>query len=353
MDRLDILSDQLHDLQRRLLNHVIQPLLIGQEASTTVDEQASTLSVRPTTLGHLSPIDVVRHADAVVRFIADELRPRSSEVPVPAEVDRFLASFREAVFKLILSDILIPSMPATCTDLPGWLLLVRESVACENEGGSGGVLATFLTKEAGQRWLANFRRTQLRQARDLSFRSWSSASYREVELPNQISTTAPELSASLPVGEPLSLEDQGPAGDVEEGMAVAEADGWGFDDEPSNKLDDASDDGWGFEETAQAEATQHVAALKPVKQAKRVGKRGANKNSARDVDSSSPSPPPPPSPPAATPHRSADALKPKNQKEVAPRKITKPPALYRVSTVCDAVLRHIKAVQDEVLRMAE
>lgn len=307
------LSSLLHEMQGRIIRNIVDSLVNNDSllAETVIEEGQSTVVIRAAL--ESAPLTAASNVRVVMGFVGDEILP-------PSDLDGregFLASLQQAAFDLLLNRILLPAMPLSLEHIPAWLQLVRQSAEWEgslsHDPSGPNVLLSFLDHGAGHAWLDQRRQHTLRQTRRLIYDNWSSWKSKTVE-------ETPEEAKSEP-----AMADKQTEAVIEDGP-IEEDDGWGFDDTKETGRED--EDGWAFDDhdTVPAPPVAPIAPPKPVREAKRLGKKVGGKaaQSTLPVEGNA-SEPRPPSPPAPV----AEAL-------------PTPPATqadsYQASVICDQVI---------------
>lgn len=327
LSRLGVLPPLLRDLQARLIRAVVHPLVDGEASHAERIQSSSSDTLQLNANPHQQPIDVVNNLKDVLLFVANQVYPPPSSEPETAIQQQFVSEIRGESFRYVLDHLLLPAMPTSTSRLPAWVDLVHQSAEWEQQLAKGThsttVLGSFLDTDAGERWILERQRVLLRQGRRFVYEGWAAWTWKDVE----VKETEPTISAAVAeVTEPEMGDD----------------DGWGFDEddqqpprtEPSAVVADDSEenDGWDFDDEAPT-VSQPVVPKKPVKEARRLGKKVGSKPappSEERLSDTEQHPVPTPSPRAASPLPSAT-------RGAAAVSISKP-STYRISTICDEVL---------------
>lgn len=309
LESLKALTGLIHDLHTRIVRNVIEPILEHSTWRPVEQSIESALQLETTIVSPQDRLGVIRNVKSVLEFVNRAL---------PRRCRLMESRLQESAFNLILSRILIPSLPSSVEGLPEWLRLACQAEEWEamlrDSDNTTGVVRLFLNIQAGQVWLQKRRAGFLRQARRAAYEGWSSWASKDVQLDSL------EPSHSKTLGH----------------MATAEEDGWGFDDaEPAPNRHDSHDsaaltmdvddghDGWDFDDVAPAPKLPTPSMAKP-REAKRLGKKTARQETAS------------PSPPLASP-----APEPLPQVNHRPVPLDSPSlsSTFKVSLATDTVLK--------------
>lgn len=254
-----------------------------------------------------------------------------SEPPIPQR-DAFLADVRTHALRTCLNDILIPNMPMELSLVSPWIESVKEAAEAEEAFVpplTRRIIQPFFVAAAGQTWANSRRYVTAEAVRRLVLGGWGGwdamevqrdrmvTSVVEVEVEDEIDPSDKPSNghgdrnhhlvpaSTGPPGKPMATGTVHPTV-ADNKMDVDETvdDGWGFDGEqaPPNSIQPASrhlidtignsDDqsggeGWDFDGSAMNSHTAAVSAKpirKPVREAKRLGKKVARARTVAEDD---------------------------------------------------------------------
>lgn len=272
------------------------------------------------------PVDVVSNVRSALKFVGEQVLPSSGL----EGREGFLLSLGRAAFQLILDKVLIPSMPHSLDGISDWLQLVRKSAEWEQElcssPDSPGMLQQFLQIGAGKAWLDQRRVDTLRQTRHLVYHDWKTWNSKSVD--DLFETVSPQ---EVPLGE---VSSNGKA-------AAQETDGMATD----QNSDMADDDGWNFDDFEVVTSQPVRAPTKPVREAKRLGRKAAQKSLApeqRIGAEDSEVEPAPVKPASHQPANNPASIPPASEKKT-----------YQVSVICDRVVAVVSDAVGDMKRLAD
>ena len=407
LSSLRALEGPLRQLQSHIVEQLVTPLLRGQ-STIKLDTKDSVASLSFASATARTPTEILADLSTIFDFVKTSTFPEVANLH--KERDRFLDELHDSTTRLLLSELVLPSLPPTRTDLPGWLATVQAAVEFESQSdssrSSNNTLLSFYDNQAGSSW-ANLRRRRVaEQVRKLILDGWQGWEAVEISRDKEISVVveveveqedepmpaakegieAPESAKATPVVDATTSSPSPDDTEEEEG-------GWGFDEDAQQKQagpsspkrhgqSDDLDDGWAFDDdlSTPAPAPAPVIAPKPTREAKKLGKRVAKaklpspgdedgddamQGSMHSISSSSrnsPEPssmPPPPPPPPSGPNESMDweawddekttmkpASKPKAKRKELREEKRTIKETFLVSKACETLLGYA----EEVLR---
>jgi hypothetical protein len=235
-----------------------------------------------------------------------------------AEDDRkaFLGGIHASTSEIILSQLIVPSIPESRNDLQSWLDTVRSAVEFEGSTkpaeSTTDVLRTFLDNQAGPSW-ANRRRKQVgEEVRRSVIGGWQGWEAVEISRDKEISVVVEmeveEEAEDVVMSEPVAddawgLDDKAaptlpkptPASATMDSAGDEEV-GWEFEEpqldsqpeagpsSPRKSGDGEADDGWAFDDdlSAPTPAPVPIKPTKPAREAKKLGKRVAKAKIPQD-----------------------------------------------------------------------
>ena len=396
------MSDPVRSLQVRILKDIVGPVL--ETHSVTKDSIDKTSTIRLSSTSQRSPKDILSDLSTLFTFIETTVFPPDSAA---AEArTQLLTGLRSSTSELLLSTLIIPSIPASLEELPTWLNTIQAAVDFESTGRpsekSTDPVKIFYENQAGASW-ANLRRNQAgEQVRRLIVDGWAGWEAISISRDKEISVvvevevddeeedvdmdakTKADVSVSSTQAEVKSV--QPPSTGLEKADATeAEEGGWEFE-EPSPTAEpeagpssprristEDADDGWAFDDdlSTPAPAPAPIKAPKPTREAKKLGKKVAKaKQEQDDQDSgmesnelsrsssvSVPTPPRVPSPKAKAggmvweawdDEPKKDSVKPKAKRKVLKDEKRVIKETFLVSKACDTLLE----LAQDVLRDA-
>lgn len=307
--RLGALPGLLQEMHGRILRNIIERLINTRDLSVENFQEASQGTLVASTASNVEPIGVVSNIRVVLAFVGQTLLPSAAlEGRQP-----FLSSLRHAAFQLVLDRVLLPSMPLSLERIPEWLKLVKQASDWEleqsNDPSYVGILQQFLRSGAGPAWLNQSRDSTLRHTRRLVYDDWKTWKSKTVDDVSDLGTHQDP---------PRALEE----GAIPEN-SMGDDDGWNFQ-EPQGE---GSEDGWDFDDFTSLPTPQPATLpTKPVREAKRLGKKSGHKPTSNDSPAQVPPVESPPVPPASKP-----VAHPPTQRTIQH-------SSYQVSEICDSVI---------------
>jgi len=268
-----------------------------------------------------SPSDILSDLSTLFTFFQSTVFP-----PVAATFEartQFLAGLHSATSELLLSTLILPSIPGSLDDVPTWLSIIQtaadfESTARPDEHSTYPV-KSFLENDAGLSW-ANLRRYQVgEQVRRLivdGWAGWEAVSIsrdkeisvvvevevdddeeEDVDMDTKVKADAPDL---IPRVEEKSVPPSTSTKKAEMAEAAGEKEeeegGWEFEEpspttqpeagpsSPRRIATEDADDGWAFDDdlSTPAPAPAPIKAPKPTREAKKLGKKVAKAKQEQD-----------------------------------------------------------------------
>lgn len=331
LDMLKTLPALLHETQTRVLRGVIEPLLEHPTWRPVEHAGDNEHGLKTTIVPAQDRLEVIANIKAVLEFVHRAL---------PQRCRPMASGLQESAFNLVLSRILIPSLPASLLSLPEWLRLARQAAEWEaslrDDDNGAGILRPFLDSRAGQLWLQKRQSFALRQARRVAYEAWSSWESQDVRLGDE-KQSSPRASSKFIAND----ED---------------VDGWGFDNDPqpaASKGDismaskanvDDGNDGWDFDDMAPTPipATPALPPIKP-REAKRLGKKATHKAATQESTL--------PSPPAALKQAAEPLALARHNLPIPPSAPTFSPT-FKVSRATDTVLEWASSTLGELTQLS-
>jgi centromere/kinetochore protein ZW10 len=196
----------------------------------------------------------------VLSFVSNAIFPAEGEVFVGRST--FLATLHQIVFGLVLERLILPNMPSDLDATQGWLETVAQAVQIERqhsqtiEAQGQAIIEPFFVEEAGKAWANAKRRVNAEAVRKLILGGWLGWESRQAEREKEL-----VMVVEVEVEEEDLRNNQEPSGTRShsgESRRKEVANGWGLDEEQSQKTDKSPDDGinddsmdveegWGFE----------------------------------------------------------------------------------------------------------
>lgn len=216
----------------------------SHEAALSASEFKLTLFPEPP--GEHNPLSRIDHLAKVLEFLRDHLFPF---LPQSAT---FALSLCKPITAAILNQLLIPSLPSTLHALPKFLKLVQKAVDFERDY-IGGLLGDDSLEKEVKTWAdgvgAHYERKRrvdlLERARDIVTREVGDKDYFSVAV--VVIEDTPE--------EPEEKAENGIA-PAPEPIPAVEEDAWGFEEEPTaptNEKAVAEENGWDFDDEVEPE----------------------------------------------------------------------------------------------------
>jgi hypothetical protein len=385
------------------LKELVGPLLSGTY-SLTRESSDTTDTLRLVASSQRDSKDILVDLATLFSFVDSTVFP---PISIASETrTSYLAILRSSTSELLLSTLILPSVPSSLDDLPTWLDTVKSasefeaSQSTSSEEMKLNSVRAFYNDRAGLSW-ANLRRSRIGdQVRRLIISGWEGWEAVSISRDKEISVVV-EVEVEEP--EDVTMEDQSTQDESDLAWESAsqtqvvssstlqtkvgtdeEDGGWEFE-EPSAQMEagpssprristEEADDGWAFDDdlSAPAPAPVPVKAPKPTREAKKLGKKVAKAKTSEDQDSgmdstemsrsSSISIPDPPRAPSPKPEPKAEGMdweawddEPKKVavKSKLKRKILKDERrvikeTFLVSKACDTLLE----LAEQVLRDA-
>jgi hypothetical protein len=379
---------------------VIGSILSGTQ-SIVEDSDNTRATLRLTSSAQRTPDDILSDLSTLFTFIQSTVFP-----PIQTISDhrtQFLAGLHSATSELLLSTLIVPSIPVSLDDLPTWLNTIQTAASFESTANpdikSTTPVKSFYENQAGLSW-ANQRRSQIgEQVRKLIVDGWAGWEAVSISRDKEISVvvevevdeeedvdmdTKAEIAASEPV---MALETSSVPAPTKSAAKAdnEEEEGWEFEEpvalvqpeagpsSPRRIATEDVEDGWAFDDdlSTPAPAPAPIKVPKPTREAKKLGKKVAKAKTQEQEDqdsgvdsaeasrSNSTSTPTPPE--APTPESKASGMdwawddEPKKEvaKPKAKRKVLKDEKrvikeMFLVSKACDTLLE----LAEQVLRDA-
>jgi len=311
LSRLQALADPLRILHTRILKDLVGPIL-SATYSVSEDSNEAVSTLRLSSYPQRVPDDVLSDLAILFKFIQTTVFPTIHAISDART--QFLAGLHSSTSELLLSTLIIPSIPKSLTDLPTWLSTVKTAASFEStanrETSSTTPVKAFYENQAGLSW-ATLRRNQVgEQVRKLivdGWAGWEAVSIRrdkeisvvvevEVDQEEDVDMENPvEATASNAVPEPEATSVPPPS-TKESKVDDDEEDGWEFEEpvpivqpeagpsSPRRIATEDVDDGWAFDDdlSTPAPAPAPIKAPKPTREAKKLGKKVAKAKQEQD-----------------------------------------------------------------------
>lgn len=317
LSRLRALEGPLRQLQVQIVEQLITPLLRGQ-STIKLDSNDTTATLHLISATARTPTEILADLSSIFDYMKSSAFPESPTVQ--SERDLFFADLHGSTTRLLLSELVLPSLPPTRADLPTWLATVQAAVGFESESKSTGssssndTLLAFYDNQAGSSW-ANLRRRRVAdQVRKLILDGWEGWEAVEISRDKEISVVVEvevedeDEPMPMPLPTPPTQESNAEttvskdAGSSTNSASTSttpsspevteEEAGWGFDEDAQQESQaqagpsspkrnggqsDDVDDGWAFDDdlSTAAPVPAPVIAPKPTREAKKLGKRVA------------------------------------------------------------------------------
>lgn len=319
------LTSTLNTLRTKIVRDVL-PLLVGGEWKASQDISEMTSTFRLEKVDKQRPAGILQNVSSLLSFINTTISP-PSKTPLP-ERDIFLADVQSSIFRSVLDNVLITSMPSSLSAIPTWLETVHSALDLEQQysvGDQVAVIGPFFETQAGETWANQRRRRVGEDVRKLIIGGWGGWEAREAEREKEVVMVV-EVEVDEPDPTDVAGESNGTKAKDDDGFGWGfddekeaekeaepkstketaidvDADEWGFDDTPqagrssprqSPKVsngkhsteDESMGDGWDFEDPVAAPASppKPVATPKPAREAKRLGKKVAKAKAVVEDD---------------------------------------------------------------------
>ncbi|WVF66483.1 hypothetical protein IAT40_001223 [Kwoniella sp. CBS 6097] len=263
LSQLNLLERLLQTLATRLLRDLIQPIVSSRKSVSF--SSTDTLSIlRLGTADSHSSKKALEGVKTVLTFVSDTVFPPTAV----SEREPFLAEVTSSAFRLVLDQLILPSLPQSLDSVPEWLETLSHAVDVENAlSPSTQIMKPFFELEAGPTWAQQRRYAVSDEVRRLVMSGWGGWEGTEKE---QEKETIVYVEVEVEEDEPdipMVVDDEQVATNK---CNDEEEFGWGFDEgekkaeakkqpqsitldhvEPEAPADvDMVDDGWGFDESS-------------------------------------------------------------------------------------------------------
>lgn len=314
LSRLHALEVPLRQLQAQIVEQLITPLLRGQ-STIKLDSNDTTTT---TTLHLISatartPTEILADLSSVFDYIKSSAFPESPNTQ--SERDLFFTDLHGSTTRLLLSELVLPSLPPSRADLSTWLATIQSAVEFESQSEPTGssnthkTLLAFYDDQAGSSWANSRRRRVADQVRKLILDGWEGweavAISRDKEISVVVEVEVEDEDEPMPIS---PTQESKPETTIQKDAdsntnsaststtpsspeVTEEEAGWGFDEDaqqnsqavagPSspkrNGQNDDVEDGWAFDDDLSTAAPAPAPAIvpKPTREAKKLGKRVA------------------------------------------------------------------------------
>ncbi|OCF34945.1 hypothetical protein I317_06287 [Kwoniella heveanensis CBS 569] len=262
LSRLNLLEKLLQTLATRLLRDLIQPI-VSNKRSVSLSSTEALSVLRLETPSSQSAKEALDGIKSILEFVSNIVFP---PIAVP-ERDPFLFGVTSSTFRLVLEQLILPSLPPSLDSVPDWLEVLAHAANVETTlSPSTKIVQPFFESEAGLTWAQHRRYAVSDEVRRLVLSGWEGWEGTEKE---QEKETIVYVEVEVEEGEPdvpIVIDEK----QFEMKKDAEEEFGWGFNEEDQasqakeqaqpikpepaavgNSGDvDMVDDGWGFDETS-------------------------------------------------------------------------------------------------------